>query len=217
MGFPDVLVVTRLITTRGSRVKCSGPSLGGARARAGLGRLAGALGGAGWRDAPRAPRRNQRPAPRAPERPRTEGRVHHPAAVPRPLLALPGSVQVTTEQSLLDSLAEVPSEITATCSLLLRRGSRDDWPRPRPGSGPGVLASPTEVQHETTATSRRSCVVCCLARPAVRWQNNSYCMHPSTRPSLTREPRRRPIKSFVFCLCLFIVLLIHSTTDLLKR
>ncbi len=74
--------------------------------------------------APHAPRPRAKSAPRAPRprapphrRARSSRPGHwHPVAraVPRPGLALPGSVQVTTEQSVLDSLAKVPSVITAT-------------------------------------------------------------------------------------------------------
>ena len=51
----------------GSRTKVSAPG------------LAGALGGADQRPAPRAPGQNQRPAPRAPERPRSRPRLTIPS------------------------------------------------------------------------------------------------------------------------------------------
>jgi hypothetical protein len=93
--------------------------------------LAGALGGAGWRPAarggPAPPGEISAPRPAPPSAPAQKGEVitpWSPGGRSRPWLARPGFVQVTTEQSVLDSLAKVPSDFHGAAYLAVCSAAR---------------------------------------------------------------------------------------------
>jgi hypothetical protein len=105
--------------------------------------LAGALGGADQRPAPRAPGQNQRPAPRAPERPRLGGPSYDARSTPRPVRGPgPGPLRqaaaaVTSDspprglRSPLQLNCLTGSKLRARQQPAARRSARRDWPAAR--------------------------------------------------------------------------------------
>jgi hypothetical protein len=112
--------------------------------------LAGALGGADQRPAPRAPGQNQRPAPRAPERPRLGGPSYDARSTPRsvrgpgPGPPRPAAAAVTSDSPPRGLCS--PLQLNCLNSSKLRaRQPQQCAPRLARGPAQSPLCSPAEV------------------------------------------------------------------------
>ena len=150
--------------------------------------LAGALGGADQRPAPRAPGQNQRPAPRAPERPRLGGPSYDARSTPRPVRGPgPGPLRQAAAAVTSDS---PPRGLRSPLQLNCLTGSKlraRQPPQCAPRLARGPAMSPLCSLAEVTRPGQLPCsVTTALAASSAKEPKEtsaSYCAHPSQGPA----------------------------------